>query len=72
MFEGETRIHLSCDKLNRSWIQFNSYVDPDNVIIDLKTDKKRTKKKPLYSGILLGANRYYPSVLGYSKKYKRL
>ena len=44
LFEGETRIHLSCDKLNESWIPFNSYVDPDNVIIDLKTDKKRTKK----------------------------
>ena len=70
LFEGETRIHLSCDKLNRSWIPFNSYVDPDNVIIDLKTDKKRTKKKPLYSGILLGANGYYPSFLGYSKKIK--
>ena len=70
LFDGETRIHLSCDKLNRSWMPFNSYVDPDNVIIDLKTDKKRTKKKPLYSGILLGANGYYPSVLGYSKKIK--
>ena len=70
LFEGETRIHLSCDKLNRSWIPFNSYVDPDNVIIDLKTDKKRTRKKPLYSGILLGANGYYPSVLGHSKKIK--
>ena len=70
LFDGETRIHLSCDKLNKSWMPFNSYVDPDNVIIDLKTDKKRTKKKPLYSGILLGTNGYYPSVLGHSKKIK--
>ena len=49
LFEGETRIYLSCDKLNRSWIPFNSYVNPYNVIIDPKTDKKRTKKKPLYT-----------------------
>ena len=70
LFDGETRIHLSCDKLNRSWIPFNTYVDPDNVIIDLKTDKKRAKKKPLYSGIMIGANEFYPSVLGHSKKIK--
>ena len=47
LFEGETRIHLSCDKLNRSWIPFNSYVDPENVIIDLKTDKKANEKKTI-------------------------
>ena len=70
LFDGKTRIHFSCDKLNRSWIPFNAYVDPDNVFIDLKTDKKRAKKKPLYSGIMLEANGYYPTVLGHSKHIK--
>lgn len=68
LFNGETRVTLECDKLNQSWVPFNSYVDPDGVFIDLNFENEQSKQKYIHNGILKGVDRYYASFLGYAKK----
>lgn len=68
LFNGETRVNLTCDKLNQSWVPFNAYVNPNAVFIDLNSENEQSKQKHIHNGILLGLDHHYASFLGYAKK----
>ena len=69
-FEGYTRIHLACDKLNRAWIPFKDEVDPEDVFIDLNPDVRLTDRQQWHAGIMIshGPTVCYPAFLSSPKR----
>ena len=52
-FDGFTRVHLACDKLNRTWIPFKDEVDPEDVFIDLNPEVRLTDRQQWHAGIMI-------------------
>ncbi len=51
-FNGATRINHSCDKFEKSWMAFNSEIDPKNIQIPVSSEMKNLEGKALSAGIV--------------------
>lgn len=69
-FEGHTRIHLTCDELNRAWIPFADEVDPEDVFIDLNPEVRLTDRQQWHAGVMIshGPTVAYPAFLSSPKR----
>ncbi len=69
-FEGFTRIHLACDKLNRAWIPFADDVNPENVFIDLNPEARLTDRQQWHAGVMISHSPTlaYPAFLSSPKR----
>ena len=69
-FDGYTRIHLACDKLNPAWIPFKDEVDPEDVFIDLNPEVRLTDRQQWHAGIMIshGPTVCYPAFLSNPKR----
>ena len=55
-FDGSTHIESNCAAVETDWFDFNSIVDPSNIIIDLPEVDPNDKTKTLASGIYMAAD----------------
>jgi len=69
-FDGDTRVHLACDKLNRAWIPFIDAVDPMDVFIDLNPDVRLTDRQQWHAGFMVShaPTVFYPTFLSSPKR----
>ncbi len=51
-FKGATRIVHNCDKFSRSWLAFQSEIDPKNIQIPVEEDMKSLENKSISAGIV--------------------
>jgi len=50
-FDGKTEIQHSCETILTDAIPFSSYIDPNNIMIDLSRFEEMRRTKSLYSGL---------------------
>lgn len=68
-FKGSTRIKHNCDKFSRSWMAFQSEIDPKNIQIPVGSSMKTIDDKSISAGILwrdspsLDSIKMYPTFL---------
>ena len=69
-FDGDTRIHLACDDLNRAWIPFTDEVDPEDVFIDLDPGVRLTDRQQWHAGMMVSHKPTvcYPAFLSSPKR----
>jgi hypothetical protein len=51
-FKGSTRIKHTCDKFSKSWMAFQSEIDPKNIQIPVSESMKTVDNKSISAGIL--------------------
>jgi hypothetical protein len=51
-FKGSTRIKHNCDKFSRSWMAFQSEIDPKNIQIPVSENMKTVDNKAISAGVL--------------------
>lgn len=51
-FNGATRINHSCEKFEKSWLAFNSEIDPKNIQIPVSSTMKNLEGNALSAGIV--------------------
>lgn len=51
-FKGSTRINHKCSKFSKSWMAFQSEIDPKNIQIPVEQNMKTAENKPISAGIV--------------------
>lgn len=55
-FQGYTHIEADCDAISTNWFQFESLIDPNNILIELPDVDSEDKTKLLANGIYLNSD----------------
>lgn len=55
-FRGRTHIETNCEAISTNWFEFESLIDPGNIVIDLPEIDPEDKTKLLANGVFLNAD----------------
>lgn len=65
LFDGATRLNHNCERFDRNWMAFETYIDPSNIKIPVAEDMKDLEGRPISAGIVWRHSRDLDSVLLY-------
>lgn len=70
-FKGGTRIVHNCEPIPRSWLSFESVINPDSIYIPVAENPVNLNKDKIFSGSFIANDsiHIYPSFISFRKKF---
>lgn len=54
-FDGVTQLQHTCEQLERPWIKFTEYLDPNDILIPIDSNSSTEDGKPIHVGQMMGS-----------------